>query len=58
LNKEKDSFMSHHSNVHSIHYDSDSSNDSDKEVYAAEFIWPSKEITYSCSSLKAGSKGR
>jgi hypothetical protein len=41
-----------------IDYDSDSSNDSDREVYAAEFIWPSKEKAYSCSSLKPASKGR
>jgi hypothetical protein len=52
MNKEKDNFKSCHSNVHIIDYDSDSSNDSDKEVYAAEFVWPSKEKSYSCSSLK------
>jgi hypothetical protein len=36
--KEKDNFKSRHSNVHIIDYDSDSSNDSGKEVYAAEFV--------------------
>jgi hypothetical protein len=58
MNKEKDNFKSHRSNVHIIDYDSYSSNDSDKEVYAAEFVWPSKEKSYSCSSLKPASKGR
>jgi hypothetical protein len=43
MNKEKDNFKSRRSNVHIIDYDSNSSNDSDKEVYAAEFVWPSKE---------------
>jgi hypothetical protein len=58
MNKEKDNFKSRRSNVHIIDYDSDSSNDSDKEVYAAEFVWPFKEKSYSCSSLKPASKGR
>jgi hypothetical protein len=44
--------------VHIIDYDSNSSNDSDKEVYVDELIWPSKEKSYSCSSLKPASKGR
>jgi hypothetical protein len=56
MNKEK--FKSCHSNVHIIDYDFDSSNDSDKEVYAAEFVWPSKEKSYFCSSLKLASKSR
>jgi hypothetical protein len=43
LNKEKDNFKSRHSNVHIIDCDSDSSGDSDKEIYAAEFAWPSKK---------------
>jgi hypothetical protein len=58
INKEKDNFKSRCSNVHVIDYDSDSSNDSDKDVYAAEFVWPSKEKSYSCSSLKPASKGQ
>jgi hypothetical protein len=58
MNKEKDNFKSHRSNVHIIDYDSDSSDDSDKEIYVAEFVWPSKEKSYSCSSLKPASKGR
>jgi hypothetical protein len=58
MNKEKDNFKSRRSNVHIIDYDSDSSNDSGKEVYAAEFVWPAKEKSYSCSSLKPASKCR
>jgi hypothetical protein len=58
MNKEKDNFKSHRSNVHIIDYDFYISNDSDKEVYAAEFVWPSKEKSNSCSSLKPASKGR
>jgi hypothetical protein len=42
MNKEKYSFKSCRSNVHLIDYDSDSSSDSDKEVYATEF--PLKKI--------------
>jgi hypothetical protein len=46
MNKEKDNFKSRRSDVHIIDYDSDNSDDSDKEIYAAEFIWPSKENFY------------
>jgi hypothetical protein len=42
MDKENDSFKSCRSHVHLIDYDSDSSSDSDKEVYAAEFNWPSQ----------------
>ena len=58
MNKEKDSFKSRRSNMHAIEYDSDSSSHSDKKVYAAEFVWPSKAKTYFCSSLKPAHKGR
>jgi hypothetical protein len=58
MNKKKDNFKSRRSNVHIIDYDFDSSNECDKEVYAAEFVWPSKEKYYSCSSLKPTRKGR
>jgi hypothetical protein len=44
--------------VNLIDYDSDSSSDNDKEVYAAESIWSSKEKSYSCLSLMPASKGR
>jgi hypothetical protein len=39
MNKEKDNFKSRRSNVHIIDYDSDSLNDSDKEIYAAENLF-------------------
>jgi hypothetical protein len=58
MNKEKDNFKSRLCHVRIIDYDSDSSNNSDKEVYAAEFVWLSNEKSYSCSSLKPASKGR
>jgi hypothetical protein len=48
MNKEKYNFKSHCSNVHIIYYDFDNSDDSDKEIYAAEFVWPSKDKSYSC----------
>jgi hypothetical protein len=38
MSKEKDNFISRHSNVHIVDYDCDSLNDSDKEVYAIEFV--------------------
>jgi hypothetical protein len=38
VNKEKDNFKPRRSNVLIIDYDSNSSNDSDKEVYATEFV--------------------
>jgi hypothetical protein len=44
--------------MHLIDYDSDSASDSDKEIYVTEFIWPYKEKSYSCSSLKPYSKHR
>jgi hypothetical protein len=58
MNKENDNFKSRRSNVHINDYDSDSSNNSDKEVYAAKFVWTSKEKSYSCSSLKPASKSQ
>jgi hypothetical protein len=57
LNKEKENFKYHRSNNHMVDYDSDSSKD-ESEVCIARFIWPSKDKTYSCSSLKPASKGR
>ena len=44
--------------MHVIDYDSDSSTDSDNDVYVAEFVWPSNKKSLSCSSLKPASKGR
>ena len=49
--------MIHQSNTH-INCGSDNSDDEKKEVYVAEFIWPSKAKSYSCSSLKPIQKNR
>jgi hypothetical protein len=57
LNKEKEHFKPHRSNVHVVEYDSDSSNN-ENEVYVAEFVWPSKSKASSCASLKPATKGR
>jgi hypothetical protein len=57
LNKEKEHFKPHWSNVHMIEYDIDSSND-ENEVYVAEFVWPSNSKASSCASLKPAIKGR
>ena len=48
----KDAYKPHCSNTHVVEYDSDSSSDEDKEVYTAEFIWPSAAKPSSCASLK------
>ena len=54
--KEKDTYKSHRSNTHIVEYDSDSLDDEDKEVYAAEFVWPSVDKPCSFSSLKPTQK--
>ena len=56
--KEKDTYKSHHSNTHVVEYDSDSSDDEDKEVYAAEFVWPASAKPSTCTSLKPTQKNR
>jgi hypothetical protein len=43
--------------VHVVEYDFGSS-DNENEVYAAEFVWPSKSKASSCASLKPATKGR
>ena len=48
----KDSFKPHRSNTHVVENDSDCSDDEEKEVYAAEFVWPSKDKPSTCPSLK------
>ena len=35
-----------------VKHDSDCSDDEEKEVYAAEFVWPSKDKPSTCPSLK------
>ena len=56
--KEKDTYKSHRSNTHIVEYDSDSSYDEDKEVYATEFVWPASSKPSSCASLKPTQKNR
>ena len=50
--KEKDTYKSYRSNTHIVEYDSDSSDDEDKEVYAAEFVWPASAKPSTCTPLK------
>ena len=54
----KDAYKPHRSNNHVVEYDSDSSSDEDKEVYIAEFVWPSAAKPSSCASLKPVQKNR
>ena len=56
--KEKDTYNPHCSNTHVVEYDSDSSDDEDKEVYAAEFVWPASAKPSTCTSLKPTQKNR
>ena len=52
LQETKDSYKTHWSNTHVVDHDSGSSNGEEKEVYATEFVWPSKAKPSSCPSLK------
>ena len=57
----KDTYKTHHSNIHVVDYDSDSSGDNDKEVYTAEFVWPSQSnlvLVHHLSRLKIVGKRR
>ena len=56
--KKKYTYKSHCSNTHIVEYDSDSSDDEDKEVYATEFVWPASAKPCSCASLKPTQKNR
>ena len=56
--KEKDTYKSHHSDMHIVEYDSDSSDDEDKEVYATEFVWPALAKPCSCASLNSKESAR
>ena len=58
LKNAKDTFKPHRSNTHIIDRDSYSSDDENKEVYAAEFVWPSKAKPGSVPSLKPIQKNR
>ena len=57
LKNTKDTYKPHRSNTHILEHDSDSSDDESKEVYAAEFVWPSKDKPM-CPSLKPVQKNR
>ena len=48
----------HHSSVHALDCNSDYSDDESKEVYAAEFVWPTLAKSYACSALKPIHKNR
>ena len=48
----KDPFKPHRSNTHVVENDSDCSDDEEKGVYAAKFVWPSKHKPSTCPSLK------
>ena len=59
--KEKDTYKSDRSNTHIVEYDSDSSDDEDKEVYAAELFgppWPNHLLVHLSSRLKRICKRR
>ena len=58
LKNAKDTFKPHRSNTHIIDRDSDSSDNENKEIYAAEFVWPSKAKPGSVPSLKPIQKNR
>ena len=48
----------HHSNMHALECNSDCSDDESKDVYAAEFVWPSQAKPFTCSALKPIHKNR
>ena len=56
--KEKDTYKSHRSNTHIVEYDSNLSDDEDKEVYATEFVWPASAKPSTCTSLKPTQRNR
>ena len=58
LKEAEDTYKTHQSNTHFVDHDSDSSDDESKEVYAAEFVWPSKAKPGSVPSLKLIQKNR
>ena len=58
LKNAKDTYKPHRSNTHLLVHDSDSSDDESKEVYAAEFVWPSKAKSGLVLSLKPIQKNR
>jgi hypothetical protein len=57
LNKEKEKLESHRSDVHVVDYVSNNLND-EAEICSVEFMWPSEDKSFSCTSLKLASKGQ
>ena len=58
IKNSKDAYKPHRSNTHIVEYYSDSSSYEDKEIYTAEFVWPSVAKPSSCASLKPVQKNR
>jgi len=56
--KEKGGLSKSHRPVHILGFDSNNSDDEDKEVYAAELVWSSADKPTTCESLKPISKNR
>jgi hypothetical protein len=54
LNKEKEKLQSDRSDVNVVDYVSKNLND-ETEIYSAEFVWPSEDKSFSCTSLKPAS---
>ena len=54
----KETFKTHGSNTHVVDHESDCSDDEEKGVYAAEFVWPSKDKPSTCPSLKPVQKNQ
>ena len=48
----------HRPNTHALEYNSNSSDDESKEVYATEFVWSSSDKPSTCASLKPIPKNR
>ena len=54
----QESHRHHRSSVHALDCNSDYSDDESKDVYAAEFVWPSQAKPFTYSALKPIHKNR
>ena len=54
----QESHRHYRSSVHALDCTSDCSDDESKDVYAAEFDWPSQTKLFTCSDLKPIQKNR
>jgi len=54
----KETYKTHRSNTYVVEYESDTSDNEEKEVCAAEFVWPSKAKSCSCPLLNLSQKNR